>query len=232
MNTNEKTNTSAKAQSKAECAYLVHGDEDTNYCRLAESGNLLADLATLKDENEGLKAVSTTCKRITLCGSTRFKKAFMEWNARLTLQGAVVYSVAMWSHNIRVEPTEEQKELLDVIHKAKIDASDEIFVLDVGGYIGSSTRSEINHALSTCKAVRYLSSEYPDWTEADCTYAQDDDLASLKLRVETAEKERDDAYNKAIDDAIVQLTLAVVPNNGDITTVANDALQRIRGLKR
>lgn len=112
-------------------------------------------------------------KRITLCGSTRFKKAYLEWNARLTLEeGALVYSVAMWSHNVRIEPTEGQKVLLDAIHKGKIDASDEIFVLDVGGYVGESTKSEVLHAKQAGKNVRFLSIEYPDWTEADCIYAQ------------------------------------------------------------
>ena len=115
-------------------------------------------------------------QRITLCGSTRFKKAWMEWNARLTLQGHVVYSVAMWSHNVRVEPTEEQKKLLDQVHLAKIDNSDEVFVLDVGGYIGESTKREIAHAEATGKRVHYLSQTYPDWTEDDCLWAQEPDV--------------------------------------------------------
>ena len=48
------------------------------------------------------------------------------------------------------------KEMLDDMHKRKIDMADEIFVINVGGYIGSSTRSEIEYALETGKAVRYL----------------------------------------------------------------------------
>jgi len=110
-------------------------------------------------------------KVITLCGSTRFKQAFNEWNARLTLEeDAVVISVAMWSHGTKINPTEEQKEQLDSIHKSKIDISDEIFVLDVNEYIGESTRSEIEYAEKNNKQVRYLSKEYPNWTEQDCRY--------------------------------------------------------------
>lgn len=116
---------------------------------------------------------NTDRNKITLCGSTRFVKAWQEWNARLTLEDNVVLSVAMWSHNVRIEPTERQKTLLDIIHKDKIDDSDEIFVLDVGGYVGESTRSEIAHAEKTGKVVRYLSREYPNWTDADCLFAQD-----------------------------------------------------------
>ena len=48
------------------------------------------------------------------------------------------------------------KEMLDDMHKRKIDMADEIFVINIGGYIGSSTRSEIEYAKSTGKPVRYL----------------------------------------------------------------------------
>ena len=48
--------------------------------------------------------------------------------------------------------------MLDDMHKRKIDMADEIFVINVGGYIGSSTRSEIEYATATGKAVKYLES--------------------------------------------------------------------------
>ena len=47
------------------------------------------------------------------------------------------------------------KEMLDDMHKRKIDMADEIFVINVGGYIGDSTRSEIEYAKEHGKAVRY-----------------------------------------------------------------------------
>lgn len=114
------------------------------------------------------------CKRrkIVLCGSTKFKAAYGEWNARLTLEGNVVLSVAMWSHHDRLNPTAEQKALLDAVHLSKIDDADEVFVLDVGGYIGESTRNEIAYAEKTGKPVRYLSKQCPSWTEADCKWWQ------------------------------------------------------------
>ncbi|MBQ1767610.1 MAG: hypothetical protein IIZ91_00690 [Oscillospiraceae bacterium] len=46
--------------------------------------------------------------------------------------------------------------MLDDMHKRKIDMADEIFVINVGGYIGSSTRSEIEYALAHGKGVKYL----------------------------------------------------------------------------
>jgi L-asparaginase/Glu-tRNA(Gln) amidotransferase subunit D len=51
---------------------------------------------------------------------------------------------------------EGTKEMLDDMHKRKIDMADEILVINVGGYIGSSTRSEIEYAHATGKAVRFL----------------------------------------------------------------------------
>jgi hypothetical protein len=42
------------------------------------------------------------------------------------------------------------------MHKRKIDLSDEIFVINVGRYIGPSTKSEIEYAEKTKKVVKYL----------------------------------------------------------------------------
>jgi hypothetical protein len=49
--------------------------------------------------------------------------------------------------------------MLDDMHKRKIDMADEIFVINVGGYIGQSTRSEIAYAESKGIPVRYLCTE-------------------------------------------------------------------------
>ena len=96
-------------------------------------------------------------KVITLCGSTRFKDAFMEAQRRLTLEGNIVISVGLFGHSGDDEVwADGRKEMLDDMHKRKIDMADEIFVINVGGYIGSSTRSEIEYAIATGKAVHYL----------------------------------------------------------------------------
>ena len=96
-------------------------------------------------------------KVITLCGSTRFKDAFMKAQKRLTLEGNIVISVGLFGHSGDDEDTmSKTKEMLDDMHKRKIDMADEIFVINVGGYIGSSTRSEIEYAKATGKSVRYL----------------------------------------------------------------------------
>ena len=94
---------------------------------------------------------------ITLCGSTRFKEQFMEAQKRLTLEGNIVISVGLFGYSGDQEVwTEGTKEMLDDMHKRKIDLADAIFVINVGGYIGESTRSEIDYARRHGKQIRYL----------------------------------------------------------------------------
>ena len=103
-------------------------------------------------------------KVITLCGSTRFKDEFMEAQKRLTLEGNIVISVGLFGHSGDDKVWESMdegtltktKEMLDEMHKRKIDMADEIFVINVDGYIGESTRSEINYAMEKGMPVRYL----------------------------------------------------------------------------
>ena len=101
---------------------------------------------------------------VTLCGSTRFKEQFMEAQKRLTLEGNIVISVGLFGHSGEQEVWENMdegtltktKEMLDDMHKRKIDMADEIFVINVNGYIGDSTCSEIEFAKAHGKKVRYL----------------------------------------------------------------------------
>ena len=91
-------------------------------------------------------------KIITLCGSTRFKEDFERVNRELTLLGNIVISVGCFGHSGDTF-TEEQKVMLDDIHKRKIDMSDAIYVINKDGYIGDSTRSEIKYAIAHGKQV-------------------------------------------------------------------------------
>lgn len=96
-------------------------------------------------------------KVITLCGSTRFKEQFLETQKLLTLKGNIVISVGLFSHSGDNEVwLKDIEQMLDDMHKRKIDMADEIFVINVNGYIGSSTKSEIEYALKTGKKVSYL----------------------------------------------------------------------------
>lgn len=94
---------------------------------------------------------------ITLCGSTRFKDAFLETQKKLTLDGYIVISVGLFGHSGDDEVwSPGTKEMLDEMHKCKIDMADAIYVINVDGYIGSSTRSEIEYAKQKGKKILYL----------------------------------------------------------------------------
>ena len=93
-----------------------------------------------------------------------FEDEFFEVQKRLTLEGNIVISVGLFGHSGDEEVWDgmdegtlsKTKEMLDDMHKRKIDMADEIFVINVGGYIGESTRSEIDYAIEHGKKVRYL----------------------------------------------------------------------------
>lgn len=100
-------------------------------------------------------------KVVTLCGSTRFKEAFLQARKELSLQGCIVISVGLFGHSGDEEVGRKGvKEMLDDMHLRKIDIADAIFVVNVGGYVGESTRREIAYARSKGKEVRFLCPEY------------------------------------------------------------------------
>jgi hypothetical protein len=99
---------------------------------------------------------------VTLCGSTRFYEDFMRENFRLTMEGKIVVSVGFFMHSAGqahgedIGITPKQKIELDELHKRKIDLADSVHVINVGGYVGESTRSEITYAESLGKRITYL----------------------------------------------------------------------------
>jgi len=120
---------------------------------------------------------------ITLCGSTRFKEQFLEAQKRLTLEGNIVISVGLFGHSGDDEVwTEGTKEMLDDMHKRKIDMADAIYVINVGGYIGKSTWSEIEYAMNIGKEVLYL--EVPEEGGGQIT---DTDIARVRAFIGTHE---------------------------------------------
>lgn len=95
-------------------------------------------------------------KIITLCGSTRFKNAFEEMERKLTLEGVIVLTVGFYEKIDGTVLSENQIELLNKLHRKKIQMSDGIFVINKDGYIGTSTQSEIEFAKALGKVVEYL----------------------------------------------------------------------------
>jgi len=109
---------------------------------------------------KGNKAVKPII--ITLCGSTKFYKEFQIAYYQETTKGKIVLSVGFYPytqkeiHGEEIGITKEQKIKLDELHKRKIDISDEVLILNVGGYIGKSTQHEIEYARKLNKKIIYL----------------------------------------------------------------------------
>lgn len=121
---------------------------------------------------------------VCLCGSTRFKAAFVDWNARLTERGYIVLSVGLCGQSQNVNPEPELKKRLDELHLRKIDVADEVFVMDVGGYVGESTVAEVKYATELGKPVRLLSQEQPDYK-----LPGEEAQASLRQQIEISEND-------------------------------------------
>lgn len=111
-------------------------------------------------------------KVITLCGSTRFYKAFQEAAFNLTMQNIIFLTVGFYAHaNEEMEIvhgegvgiTPEEKERLDLLHFRKIDKSDSILVINVDYYIGKSTRNEIAYARRNGKKVEFWIPPFCEW---------------------------------------------------------------------
>lgn len=114
---------------------------------------------------------------ITLCGSTKFKKEFEEVNKLLTLQGHIVISVGVFGHSDNIKFSEGQKEMLDKIHKDKINLSDAIYVINKDHYIGRSTKSEIDYANEHNKTImyyerRFIMDKFKVYIETDIDYTE------------------------------------------------------------
>ncbi|HRD60367.1 MAG TPA: hypothetical protein PLZ93_21630 [Nocardioides sp.] len=97
---------------------------------------------------------------VVLCGSTRYFEEFQRQNLRLTLEGAIVLSIGF------DDASDDQlrdagrlpadMEMLQQLHLRKIDLADEVLVLNVDGYLGESTRREIEYARRLGRTITYL----------------------------------------------------------------------------
>lgn len=94
-------------------------------------------------------------KIITICGSLKFKEEMMEIAEKMELQGNCVLSPIYPINPDKDAYTYEEAEMLDKMHKEKIKLSDTILVVNVGSYIGESTKNEIEFAESLNKEIIY-----------------------------------------------------------------------------
>ena len=97
---------------------------------------------------------------VTLCGSTRYKDRFDQWNETLTLDGHLVFSCGVWGH-LRDKPLPDTvKEDLDTVHRHKIRMSDAVLVVDPGEQHGESTTAEIAFAHGLDIPVYYANTQH------------------------------------------------------------------------
>lgn len=104
-----------------------------------------------------------------LCGSTRWPQAHDLANLHLSTQGHIVIPLGMHGHAdqpqgarfLAADGNESTplKRALDELHFQKIDLADAIYVINLGGYVGDSTRREIAYARAHGKAVEWM---FPD----------------------------------------------------------------------
>lgn len=139
------------------CRALIHELDTTEIARVTKYfNNIRPDAAREVNEPDRPRIVC-------LCGSTRFTEQMLIKQWELTKQGHIVLSWCALpesyfsgSDKFHIGDQEGVKKIVDEVHKRKIDLADEIFVINIGGYIGNSTRSEIEYAHSKGKFIRYM----------------------------------------------------------------------------
>jgi hypothetical protein len=114
-------------------------------------------------ERQGLPTI------VCLCGSSRFRAAFESAAMSEALQGRIVVGPGLYGHDdypigAKVltndgDMANPVKRQLDALHLRKIDLADEVLILNVGGYVGSSTAREIAYARQQGKRIRWLEPE-------------------------------------------------------------------------
>ena len=132
-------------------------------CKIEKSEDTLCPCKEFRDQNKtgfcgcGRYYKILKSPKVCLCGSTRFKDKFVEVAKDLTLKGCIVTMPMVFMHT-GDQINDTQKQYLDEVHKAKIADADLVYIINIDGYIGNSTRSEINWAVELGKKIEYLES--------------------------------------------------------------------------
>lgn len=102
------------------------------------------------------KILAVSPRIVCLCGSTQFLEAFQQANVQETFAGRIVLTIGCDTKSDAMRDlSSDVKEMLDELHKCKIDLADEVLILNVGGYVGASTQGEIAYAYEHDKHVRW-----------------------------------------------------------------------------
>ena len=92
-------------------------------------------------------------KIVTICGSMKFKEKMLEVAKELEIKNNYIVIQCIYSDD---KFSETEKQTLAKLHYGKIEISDAIYVVNVNGYIGNSTRKEIEYAKKHGKEIMYL----------------------------------------------------------------------------
>ncbi len=103
-----------------------------------------------------MKNIEKKTKVITICGSLKFRDEIMKVAMQMELEGNVALIPIFPTNADKEVPTQEEIIMLGKMHKEKIKLSDAIFVVNINGYIGDSTKSEIEYAKTQNKEILYL----------------------------------------------------------------------------
>jgi len=95
---------------------------------------------------------------VVLCGSSRFKNQFETEMRRLTLEGNIVLTLGVFGH-VGIELPSETVTMLATLQRQKINMASRVHVINVGGYLGMSTREEIMYAEEQGKPITYLEAQ-------------------------------------------------------------------------
>lgn len=163
---------------------------------------------------------------ITLCGSTRFKDKFIEAQKRLTLDGNIVISVGLFGHSGDDEvwdgmdegAVSDTKKMLDDMHRHKIDMADGIYVINAGGYIGESTRAEIEYAYLQGKTVEYLEPVDEDY-ETKKVFSERNEETNIRYKI---------IYRKSKDWYEIWTDERLINKDRGRHLVKNDETERIK----
>ncbi len=93
-------------------------------------------------------------KVVTICGSMKFANEMQDIARELEAKNS--WCVIQCVYNIdKTKITKEEMENIINVHWKKIDISDAIYVVNIGGYLGKSTINEIKYAISKGKEIIY-----------------------------------------------------------------------------
>lgn len=131
-------------------------------------------------------------KIVCLCGSTKFKDEFIAINRQETLKGNIVLSVGLFGHIEGLDMNSDTKVMLDELHLKKIDMADCVFIINKFGYIGESTKKELNYALKKDKEIVFLEKCF-------CTNCKFDNGYVFECKAKISRPYKYYGWNKEID---------------------------------